>query len=48
VRENAMVLGQEFISAKSLISLLKKGFNNFYREVDPESFDPEYYTSNQV
>lgn len=48
ILKNAVTLGTEAITAKSLISLYKGGFENFISLTDPESFDPKYYTSNQV
>ncbi len=44
----AEVLGPEAITAKSLVTLFRAGYSNFFRQIDPESFDPKYYTSNQV
>lgn len=46
--EKARTLDKSAITAKSLIALYQVGFDNFYREEDPESFEPKYYTSNQV
>jgi len=48
VREKAVVMGSEFITAGSLIRLFEDENINFYRKVDPASYDPRYYTSNQV
>lgn len=48
VRGKAGTFGKEFITAKSLISLFQTGENNFMNEVDPEKFEPKYYTSNQI
>ncbi|MDZ7682374.1 MAG: tRNA (adenosine(37)-N6)-threonylcarbamoyltransferase complex dimerization subunit type 1 TsaB [Fodinibius sp.] len=47
VREKAMTFGPESITATSLIALYQNGFDQFYNQVDPESFEPKYYTSNQ-
>ncbi|MGM0545937.1 MAG: tRNA (adenosine(37)-N6)-threonylcarbamoyltransferase complex dimerization subunit type 1 TsaB [Bacteroidota bacterium] len=44
----AQTFGADLISAKSLIALYQSGFSNFYRQEDPETFEPKYYTSNQV
>lgn len=40
--------GPEAISAKYLIKLYQAGYSDFFRKIDPESFDPKYHTSNQV
>lgn len=53
VREKAITYGTEAIMAKSLIylyqgGLYKDGLRGFYEKIDPESFEPKYYTSNQV
>lgn len=42
------VKGPDAITAKSLIALFQAGYSDFFRQVDPEAFDPKYYTSNQV
>lgn len=49
VKEKATLLGNKYITARSLIALYRrdKGMN-FIRERTPEEFDPRYYTSNQV
>lgn len=44
----ADVMGPEAITAKSLIALYQAGFSNFLRQIDPEAYDPKYYTSNQI
>lgn len=44
----AQTFDNSAITAKSLIALYQAGFNDFYQEEDPESFEPKYYTSNQV
>lgn len=44
----AVALGEEAITARSLISLFKTGKNVFFRKVAAEHFEPKYYTSNQV
>ncbi len=44
----AEALGPEAITAKSLIILFQSGYSDFFHQIDPESFDPKYYTSNQV
>lgn len=36
------------ITAKSLVRLYQEGWEHFYYQADPESFEPKYYTSNQV
>ncbi|SMO76901.1 tRNA (adenosine(37)-N6)-threonylcarbamoyltransferase complex dimerization subunit type 1 TsaB [Fodinibius sediminis] len=46
--EKVHTYGSEAITAQSLIRLYQKGVTCFYRQVAPESFDPRYYTSNQV
>jgi tRNA A37 threonylcarbamoyladenosine modification protein TsaB len=53
VRKKAITYGSEAITAKSLIyiykaGLYKKGLKVFYEKSDPESFEPKYYTSNQI
>lgn len=48
VRRKALTFGTAEITAKSLISLYKSGHPDFIKDVDPESFEPKYYTSNQV
>ncbi len=48
-REKARrTFGPEAISATSLIKLYQAGLTKFVNEVDPEAFEPKYYTSNQV
>ena len=47
-RQKSMNFGPAFITARSLIALHQNGFDTFYEQVDPESFEPKYYTSNQV
>lgn len=46
--EKAQTLDKSAITAKSLIALYQAGLDDFYQEEDPESFEPKYYTSNQV
>jgi tRNA threonylcarbamoyl adenosine modification protein YeaZ len=48
VRGKAQTLGTGKITAKSLISIYKKDQTDFVKKVDPESFEPKYYTSSQV
>ncbi|MEL7832445.1 tRNA (adenosine(37)-N6)-threonylcarbamoyltransferase complex dimerization subunit type 1 TsaB [Fodinibius sp. Rm-B-1B1-1] len=52
ISEDALSKAQTFnksaITAESLIALYQAGLDNFYQEEDPESFEPKYYTSNQV
>jgi tRNA threonylcarbamoyl adenosine modification protein YeaZ len=48
VLAKATTSGITSITAKSLIKLYQAGFSDFYREDDPELFEPKYYTSNQV
>jgi tRNA threonylcarbamoyl adenosine modification protein YeaZ len=53
VLEKAITYGPEAITAKSLIylykgRLYKNSLEMFCEKVDPESFEPKYYTSNQV
>ncbi len=48
IKEKATVFGAEVITAKSLVRLYEEGLTEFFHEVDPESFNPKYYTSNQV
>jgi tRNA threonylcarbamoyl adenosine modification protein YeaZ len=48
VLSRANTFGDDTITAKSLIALYQGGFSAFYRQEDPESFEPKYYTSNQV
>lgn len=48
VRDKTRNCGEDLITAQSLITLYEQGLNDFYRQVDPETFDPKYYTSNQV
>ena len=53
VRKKAITYGPEAITAKSLIylyqgGLYKDGLKAFYQKDNPESFEPQYYTSNQV
>lgn len=44
----AVTFGKKAITAASLIQLYQDGENALVRPADPESFDPKYYTSNQV
>lgn len=46
--EGVSSLGPENITAQSLISLYDLEQTPFLKQVDPESFDPKYYTSRQV
>lgn len=48
IKEKVTVCGPAEISASSLIRLYQSGFEQFYQQEDPESFEPKYYTSNQV
>jgi tRNA threonylcarbamoyl adenosine modification protein YeaZ len=48
VRKKTYTFGVSEITAKSLISVYKNGQTHFVRKVNPELFEPEYYTSNQV
>ena len=48
VTSKANILGREAITAASLIRLYQQGNSAFVTESDPASFDPRYYTSNQV
>lgn len=53
VRKKAITYGSEAITAKSLIYLYKGGLYKdalraSYQKFDPESFEPRYYTSNQI
>lgn len=48
VLKNVRTFGADEISATSLITLHQAGFSDFYQHEDPESFEPKYYTSNQV
>ena len=47
-REKAICFGPDAITATSLISIYRSGLDTFYEKVDPEIFEPKYYTSNQV
>jgi len=47
-KAKAKIFGQDKISATSLINLYQSGFEQFYEQKDPVSFEPKYYTSNQV
>ncbi|MDZ7658471.1 tRNA (adenosine(37)-N6)-threonylcarbamoyltransferase complex dimerization subunit type 1 TsaB [Fodinibius sp.] len=40
--------GIDLITARSLISLYQAGFSDFYKQDNPELFEPKYYASNQV
>lgn len=42
------IFAQQYITAEALIHLYEQGNSPFVRQVDPEKFDPEYYTSRQV
>lgn len=46
--EEVITLGPEHITARSLISLFESDQSPFLIQVDPESYDPKYYTSRQV
>ena len=46
--QKAQTYGPESLSALSLIYLYQTGNSDFINKVDPESFEPKYYTSNQV
>ncbi|NGP89276.1 tRNA (adenosine(37)-N6)-threonylcarbamoyltransferase complex dimerization subunit type 1 TsaB [Aliifodinibius halophilus] len=48
VKEKASNYGPEELTAESLILLYQSKFEDFFEEVNPASFDPKYYTSNQV
>ncbi len=48
VLKNVRTFGADEISATSLIMLYRAVFSDFYQQEDPESFEPKYYTSNQV
>lgn len=48
IRRKAKTFGPETISATSLITLFESKADSFYHKTDVESFDPKYYTSNQV
>jgi tRNA threonylcarbamoyl adenosine modification protein YeaZ len=48
IREKAVTFGIEVITAKSLIQLYQDGISAFFENIDPEDFEPKYYTSNQV
>lgn len=48
VRRKAHSFGIERITAKSLISAYKNEQEQFIRKIDPEIFEPKYYTSSQV
>lgn len=48
VRDKATLLDSHAITACSLIDLYETEAENFIEQVDPESFDPSYYTSSQV
>lgn len=48
VKEKTQVFGKESITAKSLIRFQQLGESDFMEEINPEAFEPKYYTSNQV
>lgn len=48
VRDMVTLLDSRAITARSLIDLYEAEAENFFKQVDPESFDPSYYTSSQV
>jgi len=48
IRDKTRTFGMESITAKSLIMLFEDGLKAFCKQVEPETFDPKYYTSNQV
>lgn len=48
IRDKAAFLDSHAITARSLIDLYEAEAGNFFKQVDPESFDPSYYTSGQV
>jgi len=48
VRDKATLLDSHAITARSLIDIFEAEAGNFFEQVDPESYDPSYYTSNQV
>lgn len=48
VRRKTQTLGVEEITARSLIALYESKQTNFLNQIDPEAFEPKYYTSNQV
>lgn len=48
VLQKTQTYGAQTITAKSLISVYENGNSNFVSEIDPESFEPKYYTSNQA
>lgn len=48
VKAKTRTCGPEVITAKSLIALYRAGFDEFFHRASPPSFEPKYYTSNQV
>ena len=46
--KKAQTFGPESLSAVSLIYLYQTGKSDFINKVDPESYEPKYYTSSQV
>lgn len=48
VRQKAHTYNSGKITAKSLISVYNNAKADFVRKINPESFEPKYYTSNQV
>ena len=48
IKEKGTVFGSEAISAKSLVRLYEEELSEFFHEINPEIFEPKYYTSNQV
>lgn len=48
VRQKAITCETEAITAKSLIKLYQQELSDFMKSVDPEAFEPKYYTSSQV
>lgn len=48
IRQKAETYATEMITAKSLIRLFTEQYSDYVHKEDPESFEPRYYTSNQV
>ncbi|WP_372636436.1 tRNA (adenosine(37)-N6)-threonylcarbamoyltransferase complex dimerization subunit type 1 TsaB [Fodinibius sp.] len=48
IRAKSRTLGSDAITAKSLVKLYRQGYEEFFHRASPASFEPKYYTSNQV
>lgn len=48
IKAKTRIRGPDAITAKSLVKLYRLGLDAFFHRASPPSFEPKYYTSNQV